>query len=125
SVHRNTCLRCHKKYGLDYILDEANCENGVPKCSCGGVIKPDVVLYGEMLDDMQIRGAVNAISDADVLIIGGTSLVVYPAAGFVHYFTGDKLVILNKSETAADSRADLVIHDPIGEVLGECLNIAE
>ena len=125
SVHRNTCLRCHKKYGLDYILDEANCENGVPKCSCGGVIKPDVVLYGEMLDDTQIRGAVNAISDADVLIIGGTSLVVYPAAGFVHYFTGDKLVILNKSETAADSRADLVIHDPIGEVLGECLNIAE
>ena len=123
SVHRNTCMRCHKKYGLDYILDEANCENGVPKCSCGGTIKPDVVLYGEMLDDTCIRGAVNALSDADVLIIGGTSLVVYPAAGFVHYFHGDKLVILNKSETAADARADLVIHDPIGEVLGECLNV--
>ena len=123
SVHRNSCLRCGKKYDLDYILDEANCEQGVPRCSCGGVIKPDVVLYGEMLDDACIRGAIRAISEADVLIIGGTSLVVYPAAGFVHYFRGDKLVILNRSETAADGRADLVIHEPIGEVLGACLNI--
>ncbi len=119
SVHRNFCRRCGKAYGLDYIMDEANCENGVPKCSCGGVIKPDVVLYGEMLDEDCIRGAVRAIENADMLIIGGTSLVVYPAAGFVHRFGGSKLVLINKSATSVDSRADIVIHDPIGQVLGE------
>lgn len=123
SVLRNSCLHCGKSYSLDYIMDEENCKNGVPRCSCGGVIKPDVVLYGEMLDEDCISGATRAISKADVLIIGGTSLVVYPAAGFVHYFKGNKLVVLNKSETAADAKADLVIHDPIGEVLRECLGI--
>ena len=123
SVQRNLCMRCGKKYDLDYILDEANCNKSVPKCSCGGTIKPDVVLYGEMLDESCIRSAVSAISSADMLIIGGTSLVVYPAAGFVNYFSGDKLVVINMSKTGADRRANLVIHDPIGEVLGECLGI--
>lgn len=123
SVMRNHCLRCGKFHDLSYIMDEKNCEEGVPRCSCGGTIKPDVVLYGEMLDEECIHSTVKAISEADVLIIGGTSLVVYPAAGFVHYFKGDRLVVLNKSVTAADAKADLVIHDPIGEVLGECLKL--
>ena len=123
SVLRNRCKWCGKSYGLDYIMDESNCRNGVPYCPCGGIIKPDVVLYGEMLDEDCINGAVRAISQADVLIIGGTSLVVYPAAGFVRYFRGNKLVVINKSSTGMDSEADLVLHDPIGEVLGECLNI--
>lgn len=123
SAERNRCMRCGKSYGLEYITDEKNCERGIPKCSCGGTVKPDVVLYGESLDEECINGAVGAISQADVLIIGGTSLAVYPAAGFVRYFRGDKLAVINKSETAADSTADVVIHDPIGEVLGECLNI--
>ena len=118
SVRRNSCLRCGKHYGLDYILDEKHCKKGVPYCECGGIIKPDVVLYGEMLNEGCIDASVNAIARADVLIIGGTSLVVYPAAGFVHYFSGDKLVVINKSQTAADRNADLVIHDAIGEVLG-------
>lgn len=123
SVMRNHCKWCGKSFDLDYVMDEKNCRDGVPYCSCGGMIKPDVVLYGEMLDEDCINGAVRAIADADVLIIGGTSLVVYPAAGFVRYFRGDKLVVINKSSTGMDSEADLVLHDPIGEVLGECLNI--
>lgn len=123
SVLRNHCKWCGKSFDLDYVMDEKNCRDGVPYCSCGGMIKPDVVLYGEMLDEDCINGAVRAIADADVLIIGGTSLVVYPAAGFVRYFRGDKLVVINKSSTGMDSEADLVLHDPIGEVLGECLNI--
>ena len=108
SVHRNTCLRCRKKYGLDYILDEANCEKGVPKCSCGGTIKPDVVLYGESLEEACILGSVKAIAESDVLIVGGTSLVVYPAAGLVRYFQGSKLVIVNLEPTPQDAYADLV-----------------
>ena len=119
TVHKNYCTRCGKSYSLDYVLDEDNCEYGVPKCSCGGVIKPKVVLYGEMLDDDCIRGAVNAISNADCLIIGGTSLAVYPAAGFVHYFKGKHLVVINMSSTGMDSAAELVIRDPIGKVLAE------
>ncbi len=119
SVHRNYCIRCRKAYSLDYILDEANCERGVPKCSCGGTIKPDVVLYGEMLDETCMLGAQRAIAKADTLIIGGTSLVVYPAAGFVHSFRGENLVLINKSATGMDSAADLLIHDPIGEVMKE------
>ncbi len=122
SVMRNRCRVCGKPYSLDYILDENNCRRGVPKCSCGGTVKPDVVLYGEMLDDDCVRGACNAIRRADTLIIGGTSLVVYPAAGFVHYFRGNKLVVINKSDVAL-SGADLVINAPIGEVLGECLGL--
>ncbi len=120
SVHRNRCRWCGKKFSLDYVLDEANCREGVPYCDCGGMIKPEVVLYGEMLDDDCIRGAVNAIREADVLIIGGTSLAVYPAAGFVNYFSGDHLVVINKSEVNVRG-ADLVINDPIGEVLGSCV----
>ncbi len=120
SVHRNRCRWCGKKFSLDYVLDEANCREGVPYCECGGMIKPEVVLYGEMLDDDCIRGAVNAIREADVLIIGGTSLAVYPAAGFVNYFSGDHLVVINKSEVNVRG-ADLVINDPIGEVLGSCV----
>ena len=121
SVQRNTCLKCGRHYGLDYVMDPNNCRDGIPVCSCGGIIKPDVVLYEENLDEDCIRGAVRAISRADVLIVGGTSLVVYPAAGFLGYFRGSKLVVLNMSETGADQDADLVIRDPIGKVLEECV----
>jgi NAD-dependent deacetylase len=115
SIQRNYCMKCHKFYaGTDFI---ENC-SGVPKCECGGIIKPDVVLYEEMLDDDCIAGAVKYISEADVLIIGGTSLVVYPAAGLINYFHGSKLVLINKAATSADREADLVIREPIGEVLG-------
>ena len=92
---------------------------GTPRCSCGGVIKPDVVLYEEGLDDMTIRASLSAIQKADVLIIGGTSLNVYPAAGFIQYYSGDKLVLINKSETPYDRKANILIHDSIGKVLGE------
>lgn len=125
SVHRNRCRWCGKKYGLDYVLDENNCKDpegkvdGVPRCSCGGIVKPEVVLYGEMLDEDCIRHSVNAISNADMLIIGGTSLAVYPAAGFVNYFRGKHLVVINMSATAMDRNADLVIRDPIGKVFKE------
>lgn len=122
SVLRNYCMDCGEPYDLEYIMDPANCEGHVPRCSkCNGIVKPDVVLYEEALDDGQIRGAVDAIADADTLIIGGTSLVVYPAAGFVNYFKGNDLVLINKSSTSYDGRASLVIHDPIGQVLGEAV----
>ncbi len=114
SVLRNYCMRCGKSYSIEQIEEMEN----VPKCECGGKIKPDVVLYEESLDDDQIRGAVDAISKADMLIIGGTSLVVYPAAGLVHYYRGKKLVLINKSATPMDKDADLVITDSIGAVLG-------
>lgn len=117
SVLRNYCEKCGKFHDLDYIMDENNCENGVPFCSCGGRVKPDVVLYEEMLDDDCISGAVEAIQKADTLIIGGTSLVVYPAAGLVRYFRGKNLVLINKSKTDMDNRADLVINDAIGKVM--------
>ena len=115
STLRNYCMGCSKPYGIEYIENT----KGVPRCAdCGNIIKPDVVLYEEMLDDTAIRKAVNYISKADVLIISGTSLNVYPAAGFINYFGGSKLVIINKDATSADSRADLVINEPIGSVLG-------
>ena len=118
SVLRNYCMKCHQFYDLDYIMDEYHCKGNVPICPvCGGIIKPDVVLYEEMLDEDCINKAVNAISKADTLIIGGTSLVVYPAAGFVRYFRGNHLVLINKQETPYDSHADLVIHDSIGKVM--------
>jgi len=98
-------------------MDEANCDEGIPKCSCGGIIKPDVVLYEEMLDDNCINGAVDAIAKADTLIIGGTSLVVYPAAGLIRYFQGKNLVLINKTKTSYDNNADLVIYDAIGKVM--------
>lgn len=118
SVLRNTCERCGEAYDLAYILDETHCQKGVPFCSCGGRIKPDVVLYGEALDDQVVSGAVRAIEQADVLIVGGTSLAVYPAAGLINYFRGRHLVLINKTQTAYDSRADLVIYDSIGKVMG-------
>lgn len=112
SVLRNYCMRCGKFYPAEYIKNSV----GVPKCSCGGTIKPDVVLYEEGLDNRVISGAIRAISEADALIIGGTSLVVYPAAGFIDYFRGKELVIINKSQTGREDRAALVINDSIGKV---------
>ena len=120
SVLRNVCMDCGAKYDLDYIMDEDNCHNGMPHCEkCGGLVKPDVVLYEEPLDDAVIMGAVKAISEADTMIVGGTSLVVYPAAGLINYFRGDDLILINKSETGYDSQATLVINDSIGKVLGD------
>ena len=113
SVHRNHCQRCGKFYGLEHILRT----EGVPRCSCGGIIKPDVVLYEEMLDRNTIEDAIDEISRADMLIIGGTSLVVYPAAGYVDYFQGDSLVMINRDETPRDSRCSLVFRESVGKVL--------
>ena len=118
STLRNYCEKCHKFFDIDYISE---C-GGVPKCDeCGGDIKPDVVLYEEGLDSNVMSGAIKAIAEADVLIIGGTSLVVYPAAGLIDYYRGNKLVLVNKTATAQDSRADLVIHDSLGTVFGQLL----
>ena len=114
SVHRNYCTHCGQFYDLDYVRNS----EGVPTCSCGGRIKPDVVLYEEGLDDRTIRKSIDYIRNADMLIIGGTSLVVYPAAGLIDYYRGSKLVLINKSVTSRDSQADLVISDSIGKVLG-------
>ena len=115
SIYRNYCLRCHKFYPAEFIKEA----EGIPYCSCGGVIKPDVVLYEESLDGKTIEDAVTAITNADTLIIGGTSLVVYPAAGFIDYFRGKHLVLINKAETGKTVGADLIIHAPIGEILGK------
>ena len=119
SVLRNHCMRCGKFYGMDAILNSV----GVPKCSCGGVIKPDVVLYEEGLDMDTLNRAVNYISRADVLIVGGTSLTVYPAAGLIDYYRGQKLVLINRDATPLDGQADLVIAGKIGEVLGEAVGV--
>ncbi|MCI8819182.1 MAG: NAD-dependent protein deacylase [Oscillibacter sp.] len=115
SVHRNYCERCGKFYGMDFLLHSS----GVPRCQCGGAVKPDVVLYEEGLDQDVLSGAVNAIAGADLLIIGGTSLNVYPAAGLINYYQGQRLVLINKSAVARDLPAGLVITDPIGEVLDQ------
>ena len=115
SVHRNYCQRCGKFHGLDFILST----EGVPRCACGGTVKPDVVLYEEGLDQAILEAAVKAIARADLLIIGGTSLNVYPAAGLIHYYRGDKVVLLNRSPVSRDLAADLVITDPIGQVLSQ------
>ncbi len=98
------CERCGKSYDVDYIMDEAHCKHGIPHCECGGIIKPDVVLYEEMLNENCIQGAVDAISKADTMIIGGTSLVVYPAAGLINYFQGKNLVLINKTQTPYDGK---------------------
>lgn len=116
SVHRNTCQHCGKHYSLQEMLQWKG--KGVPRCSCGGVIKPDVVLYGEALDETTLNAAVRAIRRADLLLVGGTSLNVYPAAGLLRYFTGAALAVVNKTPTPADARADLVIQASIGRVLG-------
>lgn len=113
SVLRNYCMSCHEFYDGEYVRNST----GIPKCKCGGIIKPDVVLYEEGLDDDVVSGAINAIMRADTLIVGGTSLVVYPAAGLLRYFGGDNLVLINKTSTSADSNADLVIHDDIAKVM--------
>ena len=114
SVHRNRCMACGREYPVEFVRDSA----GVPRCGCGGVVKPEVVLYEEGLDSRVLEGAVEDIQTADLLLIGGTSLAVYPAAGLVRYFQGEHLVLLNKSPTPYDRHADLVISAPIGEVLG-------
>ena len=115
SVHRNYCLKCGKSFDADFMLHS----EGIPHCECGGMIKPDVVLYGEQLNDDVVTGAIRAIAKCDMLIIGGTSLAVYPAAGLINYYRGNKLVIINMSATGADSSADLVIEGRIGEILNE------
>ena len=118
STLRNYCMACHAFYDINFIADSASSKDKLPRCTkCGGLIKPDVVLYEESLDTDCISGASEAISTADMLIIGGTSLVVYPASGLIDYFHGKYLVLINKSSTPADSRANLVIHDSIGKVL--------
>jgi NAD-dependent deacetylase len=130
SVLRNVCMDCGATYDLAYILDPENCagrkgkKSAVPRCRvCGGIVKPDVVLYEESLDAGVMDSAAQDISSADMLIVGGTSLVVYPAAGFLNYFRGERLVLINKSQTGYDSSAGLVIRAPIGGVLDETLRI--
>ena len=113
SVHRNYCMKCRAFYDADRIVRS----QGIPKCTCGGILKPDVVLYEEGLDDACVEGALRAISEADVLIVGGTSLTVYPAAGFLRYYRGNKLVLINRDETPYDQNADLIFRDSIGQVL--------
>lgn len=115
SVLRNYCTKCHKSYTAEFIK---SCD-GIPKCDCGGVIKPDVVLYEEGLDEQCINGALAAISNADCLIVAGTSLNVYPAAGFIRYFKGKHFVLINRDATPADKYAELVIHDKVGEILSK------
>ena len=115
SVLRNYCTRCRKFHDAEFVKNST----GIPRCACGGIVKPDVVLYEESLDNDTVEGAVRAISQADMLIIGGTSLVVYPAASLIHYYQGNRLVLINLAQTSADSFADLVIHAKVGEVLGQ------
>ena len=120
SVHRNYCIHCGETYSLDYILDS---RETVPKCSgCGHTVRPDVTLYEESLDADVLNKAISCIRKADVLIVGGTSLAVYPAAGLVDYYRGEKLVLINKSPTPYDGRANLILHDSIGKILDEAVN---
>ncbi len=128
STLRNYCTKCGKFYDENFILESKNSSDGLPHCTeCSGLVKPDVVLYEEGLDDNIVDGAIKAISEADMLIIGGTSLVVYPAAGFIRYFKGSHLVMINKSETQADSMADLVLHKSLGSVFEQlkCQGVAQ
>lgn len=118
SIWRNYCTKCGKAYSAEFIRDSG----GVPHCACGGLIKPDVVLYEEGLDEKTIKGAVRAIAEADVLIVGGTSLTVYPAAGLIRYYGGNRLVLINRDETPYDGYANLIFREPIGQVLGQCVN---
>jgi len=120
SLHRNYCIDCGDRYSMDYVLSY---DAMIPRCAkCSGVVRPDVVLYGESLDKDNIRTADKLVSEADLLIIGGTSLMVYPAAGYVRKFKGEKLVLINKTPTRYDGRASLIIREPIGVVLDEALN---
>lgn len=115
SIHRNYCMRCKKAYPVEFIRDS----KGVPTCSCGGIVKPDVVLYEEQLNSRVMEKALSDIQSADMLIIGGTSLAVYPAANLIHYYRGHRLVLINKSQTPYDSHADLIITGPIGEIMAQ------
>ncbi len=115
SIRRSFCVKCGKKYGVEFVMNNIP----VPYCDCGGIVKPDVVLYGENLDDKTVANSIRAILDADTLIIGGTSLIVYPAAGLINYFCGRHLILINKSPTQADSDAELVIRENIGETLSK------
>ena len=116
TIYKNHCMMCDKEYDASCVF---NSKDIIPRCSCGGIIKPDVVLYEEGLDEDTVNGAINAISDADMLIIGGTSLVVYPAASFIRYFRGKYLVIINKDATSYDRNANLVIHEKLGSVFSK------
>jgi len=115
SVLRNYCAKCHQFYSAEYIR---NC-GGVPRCACGGIIKPDVVLYEEPLDEQTVYGSIQAISDADLLIVAGTSLTVYPAAGLINYYQGNRMVLINRDETPYDNQADLVFHQSLGSVFSQ------
>ena len=115
SVHRNYCERCGKFYDMEFILNGT----GIPRCECGGPIKPDVVLYEDPLDSKTLQNAILAISKADLLIVGGTSLTVYPAAGLVNYYQGSRLVLINRDETPYDRHADLVFHESLGEIFSK------
>ena len=115
SIHRNYCEKCGKAYPLSYVAESKD----IPCCECGGIVKPDVVLYEEGLDEATIEGAVSVIRRADMLIVGGTSLAVYPAAGLIRYFRGDDLVVINKQPTPADGMATLLVNKPIGQALSE------
>ena len=120
STLRNYCTRCGKFFPVQFIEDAAGVGDGVPRCDeCGGIVKPDVVLYEESLDEQTIAGSVKAIRSADMLIVAGTSLTVYPAAGLIRYFRGRHLVVINMQPTGADAQADLCIAKPIGQVLSE------
>ena len=125
SSMRHYCMNCGARYTLEYVMDAANCKDEViPVCEkCGGIVRPDVVLYEEGLDGDVINSSVGAIGSADLMIVGGTSLVVYPAAGLLRYFKGGALVLINKSETQADGDAGLVIREPIGAVMSEALKL--
>ena len=115
SIHRNYCMRCKKQYSARFVKES----KGIPTCDCGGTIRPDVVLYEEGLDNQIIQKSIRAISEADMLIIGGTSLIVYPAAGLIDYYRGNKLVLINKSATPMDARADPLIQDGLGNVFSQ------
>lgn len=117
SVKRNYCLKCGKFYDDKYIM----CSDGIPKCECSGIIKPDVVLYGEPLDDDIVLAAIEAIKSSDLLLVAGTSLTVYPAAGLLRYFSGKHIVLINRDETSLDSKADLIIREKVGEVLSRVI----
>lgn len=119
SVLRNYCQKCHRFYPAEYVKNA----DGIPRCVCGGIIKPDVVLYEEGLAEKTVEGALEAISRADMLLVAGTSLTVYPAAGFLRYYHGNRLVLINRDPTPFDDRADLVIHGSLGQVLSQLENI--
>lgn len=121
SIHRNHCQRCRRFFSAEDMLKL----DAVPRCPCGGLIKPDVVLYEEALNEATVSGAVEAIAQADLLIVGGTSLTVYPAAGLLHYYRGSRLVLINRDETPFDSQADLVFHEKLGDVLEAAVFLKE